>query len=312
MKSCEVATVPGVLFDMNKGMFHEMAHCIAHDCSSTGGGDGYALRQMMTSHSLVYDCIDWMDHSGLVPGGGCGNVFAYNYSHCVTSGSPGYMLSSYGHHTYYCYLNLWEGNIGPEFIGDSWWGNGGFQTLLRNKFDMVEPNPAIDVGYDQNINCIQICRGNYFYIAAGNVIGDPLNASQLSDPIYYQKIPFIGPETADRAHTANIWKNGYPVNTWEGFNGTTYDAYVDETLVRHGNFDYLTLTEDWDPAIPSHAIPQSLYLASKPSWFGSLAWPGIGPDVSGRYNDNPAKARWEAWVSDGYPADVSLLFTPVA
>jgi hypothetical protein len=41
-------------------------------------------------------------------------------------------------------------------------------------------------------------------------------------------------------------------------------------------------------------LPPSLYLAGKPSWFGSVAWPPIGPEVSGMVSPLPAQLCFEA------------------
>jgi hypothetical protein len=40
-------------------------------------------------------------------------------------------------------------------------------------------------------------------------------------------------------------------------------------------------------------LPASLYLASKATWFGTVAWPPIGPDVSGMTNQLPAQLCYE-------------------
>jgi hypothetical protein len=36
-----------------------------------------------------------------------------------------------------------------------------------------------------------------------------------------------------------------------------------------------------NPVPGSQTLPASFYLNSKPSWFGSVPWPPIGPDVTG-------------------------------
>ena len=81
-----------------------------------------------------------------------------------------------------------------------------------------------------------------------------------------------------------------------------YDAYgkcgldpkVKATLLRHGNYDYMTRSTIWDPSIADHNLPASMYLTSKPSWFGDLPWPPIGPDVPGLVNTIPAQVRFES------------------
>jgi hypothetical protein len=44
-------------------------------------------------------------------------------------------------------------------------------------------------------------------------------------------------------------------------------CWVSATTLRHGNFDHLTNTVKWDPAIPNRTLPDSLYLSGKPAFF---------------------------------------------
>jgi hypothetical protein len=61
----------------------------------------------------------------------------------------------------------------------------------------------------------------------------------------------------------------------------------------------------------SQTLPSSFYLPSKPSWFGSVAWPAIGPDVTGgnisgyagHANKIPARVCYEGAALDpAYPS----------
>jgi hypothetical protein len=87
--------------------------------------------------------------------------------------------------------------------------------------------------------------------------------------------------------------------------GTYPDSNVLATLLRHGNYDYYNNAAVWDAGITNHALPSSLFYDSKPAYFGSLAWPAIGPDVAGLVDDIPAKARWDAY---GLSSDLDDLF----
>ena len=64
--------------------------------------------------------------------------------------------------------------------------------------------------------------------------------------------------------------------------------------MRWGNYDTVNNATRWQAsevpsgispfanAVPaSQSLPSSLYLSAKPAWFGSVAWPPIGPDVVG-------------------------------
>jgi len=51
------------------------------------------------------------------------------------------------------------------------------------------------------------------------------------------------------------------------------------TLIRHGNFDYISENTFWEPDITNHNIPNSYYLTEKPDFFTDTPWPVIGPDL---------------------------------
>jgi hypothetical protein len=83
------------------------------------------------------------------------------------------------------------------------------------------------------------------------------------------------------------------------------DTNVAATLLRHGNFDYVTNSVMWDPAIPNHDLPDSLYLSGKPAWWcQETPWPPIGPDVPGYSNPIPAQRGFE-----GLPCSQSIELT---
>jgi hypothetical protein len=93
--------------------------------------------------------------------------------------------------------------------------------------------------------------------------------------------------------------------------GTLEDTWMttktEPTLIRHGNYDYAGHEQKWEDDIADHDIPDSYYLDSKPSWFGSLTWPPIDP-FTPTVNDIPAKWRWDNYVAGG-SADTALLFS---
>jgi hypothetical protein len=71
------------------------------------------------------------------------------------------------------------------------------------------------------------------------------------------------------------------------------DPEVAKTLLRHGNFDRISGRTQWDPKIPERKLPDSLYLAAKPAFFGKLPWPPIGPDRKPMAGPIPARERFE-------------------
>jgi hypothetical protein len=49
------------------------------------------------------------------------------------------------------------------------------------------------------------------------------------------------------------------------------------TAIRDGNYDFLTNSQKWHNTTAGFAMPESLYLRSKPSFFGKNPWPCVNP-----------------------------------
>jgi hypothetical protein len=64
------------------------------------------------------------------------------------------------------------------------------------------------------------------------------------------------------------------------------------TVIRDGNYDFLTNSQKWHNTTAGFAMPDSLYLKVKPSFFGSKPWPWVNP-TNGSIAILPAKARFD-------------------
>jgi hypothetical protein len=113
--------------------------------------------------------------------------------------------------------------------------------------------------------------------------------------------------------SAGIWKIG-----WDDWAPYPSDPMTWKTTIRDGNFDYLTKQVHWHglggrgqdnglapPAISQ--LPNSMYLASKPGFFGSLTWPWVDPTGSTKTYSLPAKERYDAGTPFAAPAGSSML-----
>ena len=92
--------------------------------------------------------------------------------------------------------------------------------------------------------------------------------------------------------TPSIYKLG-----WDDWSPYPVDPNVVATTVRHGNYDYVTSSVKWEPAISDHALPASLYLSGKPAFFNAgrgYTWPWVDPTGSTQLYTLPARARFEA------------------
>jgi len=89
-----------------------------------------------------------------------------------------------------------------------------------------------------------------------------------------------------------IWLLG-----WDDFAPYPMDAMVRTTALRHGNFDYVTNSVNWDPTISERVLPASLYLRQRPAFFNAgrgYVWPWVEPLGATKLYTLPAKARYDA------------------
>jgi hypothetical protein len=101
----------------------------------------------------------------------------------------------------------------------------------------------------------------------------------------------------DHSHDQNVVGNTL---TDGAKNDLSIDPSVEGTLV-HGN--WVDGAIQWDPGIPNHTIPDSYYLAARPNFYGTDAWPSIGGDL-GPVCTNPAFERWEDGEATPGVADI--------
>ena len=88
----------------------------------------------------------------------------------------------------------------------------------------------------------------------------------------------------------NIWQVGYDAtNEW------TQEAEQGAltTVIRDGNYDFLTNSQRWHNTPGGFAMPNSMYLTSKPAFFKTGQWPWTIPSTGTIYT-LPAKARYDA------------------
>ena len=267
-----------------------------HALGSPNNPDGYGVYLYDgSSYCLVEDAIFSELFMGVLQSQSSCNAVLYNYFWKMTAYNLSWQLpsmnSSHGAHTM---MSLWEGNMGEQFQADGYHGSSSHQTLFRNNIHGVHPTNTV------NRKMIDLCRASYYFNVVGNILGD---ASWAPD---WYEVSGDNEQTIYRFGYPNMGNGDYvPGVPWPSLYGLTYpDAKVKATLLRHGNYDYYNHATIWDPAISIHAIPASLFYSSKPSYFGSLQWPPIGPDVPGYVTDIPAKARWHAYLVSGSLRDL--------
>jgi len=277
---------------------NEIRECYVHVGIDGYGRDrGYGIfLDLHSSNNLVEDNIlSTIDGGGVMTGGGAsGNVIAYNYLHDILFDDPWWLIASPSiNHAPHPKMNLWEGDTGIKAEADIIHGSSSHNTIFRSQMKGWQS----DTITTRN-NAIEIAAKNTYMNVVGSVLGTPGKSNR------YEVLP------------------GQPYDDWSdkviwvlGVGSGVNDPKVAATLLRHGNFDYVTNSVVWDPAIANHDLPVSLYLSGMPEWWcRETPWPPIGPDVAGYHNDIPAKRRFEGlpctWTTEltltGVPANETI------
>jgi hypothetical protein len=274
--------------------------------SFAGGSTTYGIETMGVCDALVENNIVHHRTSPFVSDGDCGSVFGYNY---VLDDyypiSPPWMQASQYSHEGGNSMILHEGNEGVGIKGDIIHGTSNLFTFVRNYMHGWEPGKTAET------NPVNLYAYNRYYHFVGNVFGESSYHST------YQ----ADSETA-------IWNFG------RDYAGVPADPLAAPTMLRWGNWDTVTSTNDngandltgirfvssevpsglanYPNPVPStQTLPASFYRSAKPTWFGSIAWPPIGPDVSGGSISNtgghahkiPARVCFETSTNDpAYPS----------
>jgi len=276
----------------------EVRRCYIHDCvgfPDQADGQGVCF-DFFSSNCLLVDTIAYRIASITQSNATQACAIAYNLSVDLgrSVGGPG-QTPAILHHAGHGCMNLIEGNICNQFMADGYHGSMSHEMIFRNNFHSVSPGRPGDTWLRMPIT---LDRWSYYFSCVGNVLGD----SSWTPTAY---------EVYDRASwdsNGKIYGFGFDYTSLgigcSYYTGGNPDMNVPGTVFRHGNYDYFNHAPVWDGSIVSHSIPDSLLYSSKPAWFGSLAWPAIGPDLGTMVNDTPAKRRWDNFVISGTLSDL--------
>ena len=217
---------------------------------------------------------------------GGGNVIAYNYMDDGAMNSEPNWIETGLQASHYPtpHFELFEGNYGFNLDGDFTEGNAIAITYFRNHSSGLRRNTPRFLRDTRNRRIAGAMKGHYWYNFVGNVLGYAgMSPSPPSGWIYEGAPPW--PDTP-----IPVWKIGY----WDQ-DRNAQDPQVGATMIRDGNYDFATSSIHWHQT-PGFAgvLPDSLYLARKPAFFGNLPWPWVDALGMIKIHTLPAKARYDA------------------
>lgn len=197
-----------------------------------------------------------------------GNVVSYNYiTDMYFSDSMTWQTDSFDFHGGHSVMNLFEGNYVAKgrMCADYVWGSSSHNTFFRNR-------QAIDTTRTLAAWDYSLYKYSTYYNFIGNVIGTP----------GFESTYIL--QTEDTKQKAIYGFAALPL----------------ATVLLHGNWDTINNSVSWNSSY-DRTLPASLYLSSKPSWWGSTAWPAIGPDASPMYPAAPAVGGGTPWGTSKPP-----------
>lgn len=250
---------------------------IHHAVWPNPGGGGYALSFARgSSESLIENNIIMDANKVMVArSAGAGSVVAYNYTDdgFIDYNKDWQEVGINGSHMVGPHHMLFEGNYSFNYDSDNTHGSAIYHTVFRNHLSGVRRS------FTGQGRTIGLLYGSYWHSFIGNVLGLP---GQMSGWAYEAQ------GVNGNWGGSVVWKLGYDPIHWN----QDFDPKVRSTALRQGNFDFLTNTVRWDTS--AQPLPNSLYLASKPAFFGSLPWPWVDPLGATKLFTLPARARFEA------------------
>ena len=284
VKNVESDFADGAHLYLSWSLHNTVRDSFFHDGFSHGPGatDDQLGLQYKSSANLIENNIFWRQHvSVMLEWGASGNVIAYNYS---TGNYHDQLLSwqinDFNFHGAHPMMNLFEGNIQAHFQPDSTWGSSSHSTIFRNYATGTNVLiPPVNARGALQMSSLTQETGNAFAYAMdhltqyNNMVGIIDGSDYL---VKTQGVPSrlaapaaggAGPACINVGYLSASSSSSSPNNT-------------DATMLYHGVMDCNSGTFQWASGI-TQTLPPSFYLSAKPAWWGSGAWPPIGPDVAG-------------------------------
>ena len=246
----------------------------------------YGVESFMSGDNLVVNNIFQQVTGPIVLGPTLGSVFAYNFGINYPYTVSDWMIQDSLRHDAGALYNLFEGNISEGFGEDAFHGTGGANTTFRNYLLGWATGKAV------NTVAFQLYSYNRFENVIGNVLG--CNNATSTFPGNCGSPYATSYQTSEGAGPSNsIYDLG--AGDTEGSEVVKADPYTTTSLMRWGNYDVLNAAVRWqssevpsglkdgyaNPVPASQTLPGSFWLTGKPTWWGSVQWPPIGPDVTG-------------------------------
>jgi hypothetical protein len=240
------------------------------------GGGGYAISlsggaaEVLIENNIVRQANKMM----VARSAGAGSVVGYNSMDdgLIASDRDWVETGIGGSHMAGSHHILFEGNQSFNYDSDNTHGSAILHTVFRNHLTGLRRSFE---GL-RNARACGLMSGSRWHSFVGNVLG---TEGRMDGWTYEGGLPWTVPA---------VWKLGYDPGHWE----QSADPLVTSSVLREGNFDYLTRQVHWDTQ--PRELPPSLYLRTKPAFFGSRPWPWVDATGPRKLETLPARVRLDA------------------
>jgi hypothetical protein len=232
--------------------------------------------------------------SPLMINGACtGAVYSYSYqiNNYYTSSSR-YNIPGTDLHTAGIDNLLFEGDYGNVFTGDVFHGSQNFVTVFRSRFTGPQPACYVSGGSyatstfgtcNNSLNVMQILSYSRFHNFIGNILGTTGTNTNYQSGASNTKVWDVGSGNSNGTVTVpndpNVlsgmmrWGN---CDSASGFGSCRFVGSEVPSALTGAQSAFS------NPVPASQSLPASFYYTAKPPWWTTgLAWPAIGPDVTG-------------------------------
>lgn len=263
--------------------------------SESAGPTHYGIEAINTCDNLVENNIVQRRTSPYISNGDCGSVWAYNYAINDQYSTADFMQASNYSHEAGNHMVLHEGNDAVGIKTDIVHGTSNAFTFFRNY------SRGFEAGKTTATSAAVLHVFSRYMNFVGNVLGtsgehSTYASASTTDRIYALEIDGgagCSPNCdSDSVTTTSLLRWG----NWDVVTSTSDNTDGDQTgtrwcgnssstgwVARCGSASEIpTGVVKYPNTVPaSETIPSSFYLSAKPSFYGSNAWPSIGPDISG-------------------------------
>jgi hypothetical protein len=256
------------------------------------GADYSVLLEFRNSEDLIQNNIIRRARHSTAQSGGAGNVYAFNYELNAYMGEYHNSLPETQTHAPHPYMNLWEGNVTPNWEFDFAHGSSSHNTMFRNYINMTDLNPDTNQPMTGGLIAINIAYYNNYENIFGNAFGPYGSTCKAS----------VYETDADTPKAGSvIYQLGYYDDGGGSSPNLSLSAKVGKTILRGGNWDCVTKSAVWSNNVPggllassylaAQTLPNSLVFSAAPGYFAATnaVWPPINTAASTVVNQIPAQ-----------------------